>query len=119
MLKTERGSSGRLAEEITTTQADSAAKKRLNSRFRNFYLLSGHCPHQRPEHFEPVRPAKLGFGGALRVGHHTENIASRAANTRNVLERSIGIGFRSNLAVRGRIANRYFRPAHRLACRHI
>src|SRR5437879_4370622 len=36
----ERGSSGGLAEKIGTAQADSAAKARVNSRFRDFYLAA-------------------------------------------------------------------------------
>src|ERR1700730_1602048 len=61
-------------------------------------------PNQRLEYPEAVPAAKFRLTGALRMRHHSQNIASRAANAGNIVERPIRIRPRRNLSRRIAIA---------------
>src|SRR4051812_27275682 len=52
-------------------------------------LLSDHGADERLEDAVAVGAAEFGFGGALRVGHHAEDVAAFATDARDVLGRAI------------------------------
>src|SRR5256885_1222112 len=66
-------------------------------------LLCSHYSGEGLENLEAISAAEGGFTGALGVRHHAENIAARAADSGNVVERSIGTGSGRDFARRGRI----------------
>ena len=49
-------------------------------------LLCSHYSGEGLENLEAIYAAEGGFAGALRVWHHAENIAARAADSGNVVE---------------------------------
>ena len=46
---------------------------------------------------ESIDAAQFRLGGAFRVGHHADDVASRAADAGDVFQRPIWIGGRSDL----------------------
>src|SRR5579862_2198648 len=55
------------------------------------------------EDLEPLDATQFGFAGALRMRHHPQNVAARTADSSDVIQRSVGVGFRRNLTRRGAI----------------
>src|SRR5690348_5788925 len=66
--------------------------------------LSRHRSNQRFEDSEALRAAQFRFAGALGMRHHAQDIAPWIANPRDIVERTVGIGFRSAVPFRGAIA---------------
>ena len=62
-------------------------------------LLFCHCPDQRFEDLKTVGPAKLRFAGALGVRHHAKYVAPWTADARDIVQRTIWIRVRRDLAV--------------------
>ncbi len=61
------------------------------------HLDEGCCQHGA-ENDEAVLAAHKRLGGALRVGHHAEDVAAFVADAGDVLQGAVGVGFRRNFA---------------------
>ncbi len=68
------------------------------------YSTFRHRRHQRVEDLRAVGHAQLRRGRALGMRHHAQDIPSFAADSGDVLERAVRIGFGGDFAVRRRIA---------------
>src|SRR5579864_8813406 len=62
------------------------------------------CTHHRLKDLHAISATQFGLGRSFRMRHHAHNIATRAADTGDVIQRAIGIGCIRDLSIIGRIA---------------
>jgi hypothetical protein len=78
-------------------------------------LFHRHGPDQGLKDLEALCSPQFRFTRPLRMRHHPEYIPARAANSSNIFQRAVGIGFRRDLAGRVAVTEHYLLVALQLA----
>jgi hypothetical protein len=78
---------------------DEESKLEENRFDLQFVLLFRHSSDQRFEDLEAVGATQLRFARAFGMRHHPEHVPAWVADARNVVERTVRIGMRGDLAL--------------------
>src|ERR1700722_17756155 len=90
---------------IFQTEFYSVRKRTVGEGRRLFAAhCAGHCPDHGMENFHSIGAAEFGLGRSFGMRHHANYVTAWAANSGNIVERTVRIRRRRNLTFRGGVA---------------